>query len=69
MDNNSSIKSIYEEKTSGFMKKAIAGIICAALSKGSIFAGIAMTILYASCFIFIVLMYLALAFSTLPNQQ
>lgn len=106
MDNNSSINSIYEEKASGFMSKAVAGLICAAfpvasivaiflgagnhkaiveyiasggvhtskiktcaaLSKGSIFAGIAMTILYASCFIFIVLMYLALAFSTLPNQ-
>ena len=106
MDNNTGINSMYEEKASGFMSKAVAGLICAAfpvasivaiflgagnhkaiveyiasggvhtskiktcaaLSKGSIFAGIAMTILYASYFIFIVLMYLALAFSTLPNQ-
>jgi hypothetical protein len=108
MDNNTMADSQYEAKASGFMKKAIAGLICAAfpiasivaiflgagnhkaivdyvaagglhtpkiktcaaLSKGSIFAGIAMTIIYAVYFIYIVLAILALTFSAmLPNQH
>ena len=98
MDNNTIIES-------GFMKKAVAGLVCAlfplasivaiflgagnnkaiadyiasggmltpkikksaALSKGSIVAGIAMTVIYA---IFIVLVILALSFAALlPDQQ
>lgn len=103
MNNN----AMYEEKASGFLKKAIAGLICAAfpvasivaiflgagnhkaivdyvasgglhtpkiktcaaLSKGSIYAGIAMTIIYALYFLYFILVMLAFAFSFLPNQK
>lgn len=103
MNNN----MVYEEKASGFLKKAIAGLICAAfpvasivaiflgagnhraivdyvasgglhtpkiktcaaLSKGSIYAGIAMTVIYALYFLYFVLMILAFSFSLLPNQK
>ena len=101
------IDTQYEMKASGFLKKAVAGLICAAfpiacivaiflgagnhkaivdyvaaggihtpkiktsaaLSKGAIFAGISMTIMYGIYFIYIILMILALGFSTLPNQS
>jgi hypothetical protein len=108
MENNTIKDLQYEKKASGFLKKAVAGLICAAfpissivaiflgagnhkaivdyvaagglhtpkiktcaaLSKGSIFAGIAMTIIYAVYFIYIVLTILALTFSAmLPNQH
>lgn len=97
----------YEEKASAFMKKAIAGLVCAAfpiasivaiflgagnhkaivdyvaagglhtpkiktsaiLSKGALFAGIGMTIVYLVYFFYVILVLLALAFSTLPNQS
>ena len=91
----------YEEKASGFLKKAIAGLIlsgiimfslgtnhraivdyvaagglhtpkiktCAALSKGSLFAGIAMTVIYTLYFLYFILLLLAIGFSSLPNQK
>ena len=108
MENNTITDAQYEAKASGFLKKAIAGLICAAfpiasivaiflgagnhkaiedyvaagglhtpkiktcaaLSKGSIFAGIAMTIIYAIYFIYFILAILAITFGRqLPNQH
>lgn len=108
MENNTITDAQYEAKASGFLKKAIAGLICAAfpiasivaiflgagnhkaivdyvaagglhtpkiktcaaLSKGSIFAGIAMTIIYAIYFIYFILAILAITFGKqLPNQH
>lgn len=108
MENYMTTDPQYEAKASGFLKKAIAGLICAAfpiasivaiflgagnhkaivdyvaaggmhtpkiktcaaLSKGSIFAGIAMTLIYAFYFVYIILAILALTFSAqLPNQH
>jgi len=107
MESNMNIDTQYEVKSSGFLKKAVAGLICAAfpiasivaiflgsgnhkaivdyvaagglhtpkiktsaaLSKGAIFAGIAMTIIYAVYFTYIILMILAIGFSSLPNQS
>ena len=107
MDNNTIMDAQYEEKASGFLKKAIAGLVCAAfpvasivaifigtgnhkaivdyvatggnhtpkiktcaaLSKGALFECKAMTIIYAVYFIYMILVVLALAFSTLPNQN
>ncbi len=101
------IDTQYEVKASGFLKKAVTGLICAAfpiasivaiflgagnhkaiagyvaaggmhtpkiktsaaLSKGAVFAGVSMTIIYAICFLYFVLIILALGFSTLPNQS
>ncbi len=97
----------YEEKASGFMRKAIIGLVCAGfpiasivaiflgsgnhraiveyvasggmhtpkiktcaiLSKGAMFAGIGMTIMYLIYFSFLILVLLAVGFSTLPNQH
>lgn len=107
MSFNVNTDAAYEQKASGFLKKAIAGLICAAfpiasivaiflgagnhkaivdyvasgglhtpkiktcaaLSKGSIYAGIAMTIIYALYFLYFILVMLAFAFSFLPNQK
>lgn len=108
MDNNMTLYSQYEQKASAFLKKAIAGLVCAAfpiasivaiflgsgnhkdivnyisaggmhtakiktcaaLSKGSIFAGIGMTILYAIYSLYLILMLLAIAFGImLPDQH
>ena len=107
MVSDMNIDTQYEVKASGFLKKAVAGLICAAfpiasivaiflgvgnhkaivdyvaagglhtpkiktsatLSRGAIFAGIAMTIIYAICFLYFILSILALGFSTLPNQN
>lgn len=108
MESNKSIDPLYERKVSGYLKKAVAGLICAAfpvasivaiclgagnhreivnyvasggmhtakiktcaaLSKGAIFAGIGMTAIYAFIFFFYVLLIvLAIGFSTLPNQS
>lgn len=107
MESDMNIDTQYEAKVSGFLKKAVAGLICAAfpiasivaiflgagnhkaivdyvaakgihtpkiktsaaLSKGAIFAGIFMTIIYGIVFIYLILMILALGFSNLPNQS
>ena len=108
MENNSYIDPQYEMKASAFLKKAIAGLVCAAfpvacivaiflgsgnhkaivdyvasggmhtpkiktcaiLSKGAIFAGIGMTIIYAIYFLYIFLVICAVGFSVmLPDQH
>ena len=107
MESDMNIDTQYEAKVSGFLKKAVAGLICAAfpiasivaiflgagnhkaivdyvsargihtskiktsaaLSKGAVFAGIFMTIIYGIVFIYLILMILALGFSNLPNQS
>ena len=107
MESDMNIDTQYEAKVSGFLKKAVAGFICAAfpiasivaiflgagnhraivdyvaagglhtpkiktcaaLSKGSLFAGIAMTVIYTLYFLYFILLLLAIGFSSLPNQK
>ena len=107
MESDMNIDTQYEAKVSGFLKKAVAGLICAAfpiasivaiflgagnhraivdyvaagglhtpkiktcaaLSKGSLFAGIAMTVIYTLYFLYFILLLLAIGFSSLPNQK
>lgn len=107
MENNMNTDTQYERKASAFLKKAIAGLICAGfpvasivaiflgtgnhkdivnyvasgglhtpkikacaiMSKGSIFAGIGMTLVYIFYFGYLILILLALGFSALPNQS
>jgi hypothetical protein len=108
MENNIITDAQYEQKASGFFKKAIAGLICAAfpiacivaiflgagnhkdivnyvnagglhtpkiktsaaLSKGAMFAGIGMTIVYLVYFVYVILVVLAIIFAvSLPDQH
>ena len=101
MDNNMTLDPQYEQKASGFLTKAIAGLVCAgfpiacivaiflgssnhkdivnyvaagktcsALSRGAMYAGIGMTVLYAIYFFYMILMILALIFGImLPDQH
>ena len=106
-DEDMNIDTQYEAKASSFLKKAVAGLICAAfpiasivaiflgagnhkaiidfvaagrpqtpkiktsaaLSNWAIVVGIAMTIIYAICFFYFILLILAHGFSALPNQS
>ena len=84
MESNVIIDPQYEEKASGFLKKAVIGLVCASFPIASIVAiilgsgnhkaivdyvGIGMTIFYVVYFICAFLMLSAYLFSTLPNQH
>ena len=108
MDNNMTLDPQYEQKASGFLTKAIAGLVCAGfpiacivaiflgssnhkdivnyvaaggmhtakiktcaiMSRGAMYAGIGMTVLYAIYFFYMILMILAVIFGImLPDQH